>query len=98
MLPGGMLPVTQVVAMIRSSPPKSAAGLLMAMPAERLSIVVAAMRPADLIRLVPALQPAARRSLLQVLGPEHLFEVIRSAPLDQATALVPMVPAERLGP
>jgi hypothetical protein len=93
-----MLPVTQVVAMIRRSPPKSAAGLLMAMPAERLSIVAAAMHPADLVRLVPALKPDARRNLIRVLGPEHLFEVIRSAPLDDATVLVPMVPTERLGP
>ncbi|WP_432992757.1 magnesium transporter MgtE N-terminal domain-containing protein [Dactylosporangium sp. CA-233914] len=98
MLPGGMMPVTQLVAMIRSSPPKSAAGLLMAMPAERLPVVTAAMRPADLVRIVPALRPEARRGLIRALGPEHLFEVIRGVPLDEAAGLVPMVPTDRLAP
>ncbi|MFG2045038.1 magnesium transporter MgtE N-terminal domain-containing protein [Dactylosporangium sp. NPDC048998] len=98
MLPGGMMPVTQLIAMIRSSPPKSAAGLLMAMPAERLPVVTAAMRPADLVRLVPALKPEARRGFIQSLGPKHLFEVIRGMPLDEAAVLLPVVPTERLGP
>src|SRR5438552_646225 len=43
MLPGGMMPVTQLVALIRSSPPKGAAGLLTAIPADRLPVVVAAL-------------------------------------------------------
>ncbi|WP_432840811.1 magnesium transporter MgtE N-terminal domain-containing protein [Dactylosporangium sp. CA-092794] len=98
MLPGGMMPVTQLIAMIRSSSPKSGAGLLMAMPADRLPIVTAAMRPADLIRLIPAIRPEARRSLIQALGPEHLFEVMRGIPLDAAAGLVPLIPTERLGP
>ncbi|MET7397479.1 hypothetical protein ABZS66_28725 [Dactylosporangium sp. NPDC005572] len=98
MLPGGMMPVTQLVAMIRSSPPKSAAGLLMAMPAERLPVVTAAMRPADVARLVPALRPESQRQLVHALGPDHLFEVIRTVPLEQATALLALVPPERLAP
>ncbi|WP_433062283.1 magnesium transporter MgtE N-terminal domain-containing protein [Dactylosporangium sp. CS-033363] len=92
------MPVTQVVAMIRSSSPKSAAGLLMAMPAERLPIVTAAMRPADLVRLVPALRPDARRGLIRALPETHLAEVISGVPPKEAAALLPMVPTERLVP
>jgi hypothetical protein len=98
MFPGGTMPVTQLIAMIRNSPPRSAAGLLMAMPAERLPAVAAALRPADLVRLIPALKPEARRGLIQALGPEQLFDVISGVPVDEAAVLVPMVPSERLGP
>ncbi|MFI5914866.1 magnesium transporter MgtE N-terminal domain-containing protein [Dactylosporangium sp. NPDC051541] len=98
MLPGGMMPVTQLVTMLRSSPPKSAAGLLMAMPAERLPIVAAAMRPADLVRIVPALKPEARRGLLQALEPAHLCAVFSGVPPREAAGLVPMLPTERLAP
>jgi Mg/Co/Ni transporter MgtE len=87
MLPGGTVPVAQLVAMIRNSQPRSAAGLLMALPAERLPVVTAALRPADLVRIVPALKPPARQRLVQALGDEQLLEVVRGAPIEQATPL-----------
>src|SRR5690242_1930655 len=93
MLPGGMMPVTQLVAMIRSSPPKGAAGLLMAMPADRLPLLAAQLRPADLARLVPALGASARRDLVAAVTDERLPALV--AP--HAEALVPAVPTARLG-
>ncbi|MFB9444701.1 hypothetical protein Dvina_22565 [Dactylosporangium vinaceum] len=98
MLPGGMMPVAQLVTMLRSSPASSAAGLLQAMPADRLPIVAAALKPADLVRIVPALRPEARRGLLQALEPDCLSAVIRGVPPQQAATLLPLVPAERLAP
>jgi hypothetical protein len=91
-----MTPVTQLVAMLRSSPPKAAAALLMNIPAERLPVVAAAMRPAEVVRLVPALKLEARRGLVQALEAKRLGEVFRGVSPDQAVALVPMVPSERL--
>jgi hypothetical protein len=93
-----MTPVTQLIAMIRSSPPKSAVDLLMSMPAERLPVVTAAMRPADLVRLLPAFKPEARRTVVRTLDPKHLFDVIHAVPLDEAAALIPIVPTESLAP
>jgi hypothetical protein len=93
MLPGGMTPVTQLVAMIRSSPPKGAAGLLMAVPADRLPLLAAQLRPADLARLVPALSAAARRDLVAAVTDERLPGLVAA----HAVTLVPAVPTARLG-
>lgn len=87
------MPVTQLVAMIRSSPPKGAAGLLMAMPADRLPVLAAQLGPADLARLVPALAPAARRDLVAAVTDERLPALVAAHP----EALVPAVPGARLG-
>lgn len=48
------MPVTQLIAIIRSTPAQGAADLLKAMPADRLGVVIAAMGPADIARLLPA--------------------------------------------
>lgn len=93
MLPGGMMPVTQLVAMIRSSPPKGAAGLLMSMPADRLPLLAAQLRPADLARLVPALGAPARRDLVAAVTDERLPALVAA----HAVALVPALPTARLG-
>lgn len=87
------MPVTQLVAMIRSSPPKGAAGLLMAMPADRLPLVAAQLRTADLARLVPALGASARGDLVAAITDERLPGLVAA----HAEALVPAVPTARLG-
>jgi hypothetical protein len=92
-----MMPVTQLVALLRSSPPKGAAGLITAIPMDRLSAVVAAMRPADVGRLLPATRPDMRGSLVEMLSTDQLAELLRTAPSDQALVLVSALPPERLG-
>ncbi len=67
------MPVTQLVAMIRSSPPKGAAGLLMAMPADRLPLLAAQLRPADLARAGTA---------IYVEGLANTPDVVRTVTID----------------
>jgi MgtE intracellular N domain len=96
MLPGGMMPVAQLVAVIRNTPPQSAAGLLTAMPADRLPVVVAAMRPADIARLLPATRPDFRGPLVAALSADQLIELLRTTSADQAVALLSTLPHDRL--
>jgi hypothetical protein len=96
MLPGGMMPVTQLTAMLRGSSPKAAASLLLAMPTERLPTIVAALRPGDLARLVPAMPPRDRGTVIAALTPEHLLGLMTTTTVEQAAVLVPDVPTERL--
>jgi len=96
MLPGGMVPVTQLIAMIRSTPPQSAAGLLTAMPADRLPIVIAEMRPADIARLLPATRPDFRDTLLATLSADQSIDLVKATSTDQAVTLLSTLPQERL--
>ena len=91
------MPVTQLVALIRSSPPKGAAGLLTAIPADRLPVVVAAMRPADIGRVLPATRADVRGSLVELISAAQLTELLQTAPTDQAVVLLSALPPERLG-
>ena len=97
MLPGGMMPVTQLVALVRSTPPKGAAALLASIPADRLPAVVAALRPADVARLLPAARSDIRGTLVDMLSPEQLAELLPAASADQAVVLLSALPPERLG-
>jgi hypothetical protein len=95
-LSGEMMPVTQLIMTIRSTSPQNGAGLLMAMPAEQLPVVVAAMASADLARLLPAARPDLRDRLLHAAGTEQLVDLVRHGPLDQAVAVLTPLPDERL--
>ncbi|MDG4829417.1 hypothetical protein O7627_08880 [Solwaraspora sp. WMMD1047] len=88
--------MTQLVAMIKSTPPSSAAGLLTAMPADRLPLVVGALPPADVLRLLPALRPDTRAAVLAVLSIDQLAAMLRILPGDQAVSLLTELPAGRL--
>nr|MDT0663041.1 hypothetical protein [Micromonospora sp. DSM 115978] len=96
MLPGGMMPVNQLIAMIRSTPPRSGASLLTAMPADRLPLVVGALTPADLLRLMPALRPDLRANVLAAMPADRLAELVQTLPTDQAVGLLTELPPDRL--
>ena|SRR6266542_1328132 len=96
MLPGGMMPVTHLIAMIRSTPAQNAADLLKALPADRLPIVIAAMRPVDIARVLPAAPADFRDTLVAVLSANQLVELVRTAPTGRAVALLSRLPDERL--
>jgi hypothetical protein len=91
-----MMPVTHLIAMIRSTPPESAVGLLTAIPADRLPVVMAAMRPADIARLLPATRSDFRGKLIEVLSANQLIELVRAMSTDQAVALLSTLSHERL--
>ena len=88
MLPGGMMPVTQLVAMMRSSPPQHAAGLLMAMPVDRLHAVLGALKPVDLARLVVGAKPNHRADILALLSHDQIIGVLRTVKPNQAAVLL----------
>jgi hypothetical protein len=96
MLPGGMTPVVQVAAMIRGTPPRSAIGLLTAMPADRLRHVIAALAPRDIARLLPAMRPEFRDTVAASLSEEQLAELAELISPEQLSALVDRLPTGRL--
>ncbi len=55
MLMGGMMPVTQLIVMIRSSPPANGVTLMKGMPPDRLPVVVKELNATDLARLLPVM-------------------------------------------
>lgn len=95
MLPGGMMPVTQLVAMVQSTPPKAALGLLLGLPADRLPVVLAELGT-DAARLVPVAGSAERDQIISALADEQLVELIWTVPTDLACALVSTLPTDRL--
>jgi Mg/Co/Ni transporter MgtE len=92
-----MMPVTQLITIMRSTPPQGAVGLLTAMPADRLPLVIAAMRPADIARLLPATRDDLRDTLIAALSTDQLTELVRTAATDQIVNLLPTLPRDRLG-
>jgi MgtE intracellular N domain len=96
MQPGGMMPVIQLITLIRNTPPRGAAGLLAAMPADRLPVVVAEMRTADIARVLPATRTDLRDTLIAALSADQLTELVRTIAADQAVNLLPVLPSDRL--
>ncbi|MDG4765548.1 hypothetical protein O7632_15795 [Solwaraspora sp. WMMD406] len=90
------MPVTQLIAMVRSTPPRQAVGLLAAMPADRLPVVVAAMEPVDLTRLLPAAGDELRARLIALLTTEQLAELTASMPTAGAVRLLTGLPADQV--
>lgn len=90
------MPVTQLVALIRNTPPQSAAGLLTAMPADRFPVVVAALSAADLARVLPATRPDTRDMLIAALSTSQLTDLVCVASIEQNAALLPRLPHDRL--
>ncbi|HCT80784.1 MAG TPA: hypothetical protein DGG94_08335 [Micromonosporaceae bacterium] len=97
MLPGGMTPVVQLVAIIRNASPRDAAQLLKDMPVDRLPVVTAAMGPGEVARLLWAAPVDFRGALIDALTTEQLLEVLRAQQTNQAVTLLSMLPDERLG-
>lgn len=93
---GGMAPVTQLVAMIRSTPARNAVGLLAGTPADRMPHVVAALTPRDIARLLPAMRPEQRESLTVLLSAEQVIGLIELMPTAQAVTLLTSLPVERM--
>ncbi|MFY1637762.1 magnesium transporter MgtE N-terminal domain-containing protein [Solwaraspora sp. WMMB335] len=86
------MPVTQLIAMVRSTPPRQAVGLLAAMPADRLPVVVAELQPADLIRLLPAAGNDLRTRMLALLTADQLADLARAMPVADAVEILARLP------
>ncbi len=96
MLMGGMMPVTQLIVMIRSSPPANGVTLMKGMPPDRLPVVVKELTPADLARLLPVMQPDYRQRVVGLLTEAQLIGVAAKLPTDAAVTVLRALPADQL--
>ncbi|WFE27907.1 hypothetical protein O7623_01480 [Solwaraspora sp. WMMD791] len=90
------MPITQLIAMVRSTSPRQAVGLLAAMPADRIPVAVAELTTSDLIRLLPAASDDLRAKLMRLLSTEQLGDYARSLPTAEAVAVLSRLPVEQV--
>ncbi|GIE29881.1 hypothetical protein Ait01nite_029260 [Actinoplanes italicus] len=96
MLPGGMMPITQLAAMIRQTPPQSAVSMLNGLPEDRFVAVAEALRPADLARLMTAGKPGSRGTVLKMFADKDVVRAATAVPAGQAASMLAELPADRL--
>ncbi len=80
MLMGGMMPVTQLILMIRNSPPANGVTLMKGMPPDRLPVVLKELTPADLARLLPVMAVDYRTRVVGMLSEAQLIGVAGKLP------------------
>ena len=90
------MPVTQLVAMLRGTAPQHAAGVLLAMPTDRVNAVLTAMQPADIARLLSGMKAGQRNTVLSMLTIEQIIGVLRTMPVEHAAGLLAGMPKERI--
>ncbi|WP_113701835.1 magnesium transporter MgtE N-terminal domain-containing protein [Nonomuraea lactucae] len=93
---GGRMPVAQLVTMVHGLPARQAADLLMSLPADRLDATLAAMRLADIVKVLEAVQPDRQDGILAKLSPEQIAGLLRSVPAGQAARLLSSLPRDRI--
>jgi hypothetical protein len=96
MLPGGMMPITQLAAMIRQTPPQSAISMLNGLPADRFVAVADALRPADLARLMLAGKPGSRGAVLRMFADKDVIRASSAVTAEQGASMLAELPADRL--
>lgn len=96
MFPGGQMPVTQLIAMLHSTPSKEAVRLLMAIPRDRLALALAQMRAADVVRLLSVAKEEYEYRIVEGLSVEGLVELVDIMSDDQSSRVLSMLPENRL--
>jgi hypothetical protein len=96
MLPGGMMPITQLAAMIRRTPPQSALSMLSGLPQDRFVAVSDALSPEDLARVMLAGEPGSRAGVLQMFADKDVVRASTAPPAGQAAAMLAELPPDRL--
>ncbi|GAB7046907.1 hypothetical protein JCM9534A_20330 [Catenuloplanes indicus JCM 9534] len=96
MLMGGMMPVNQLIVMIRNSPPANGVTLMKGMPPDRLPVVVKELTPADLARLLPAMAGDYRDRVVGMLSDAQLVGLAGKVPPESAAAALRTLPEDRL--
>jgi hypothetical protein len=91
-----MMPVNQLVAIIRRTPPRNAVSLLRELPDDRLNAAIEMMGAADLVRILPAAGPDFRETVVQVLSDERLVSLFRAPAAEQPVDLLWVLPRQRL--
>ena len=101
MRPGGMSPITNLVAIVRSSPPSVAARLISELPKDRMLDVVTVLDSGSIVRLLAAADTGLRATLMDALPPDRLSslastippEILLSLPNEGLTALANGLPS-----
>jgi flagellar motility protein MotE (MotC chaperone) len=96
MLPGGLMPIVQLIEIARSVSPKDAANLLRELPEDRLLAVVAGIGPKGAGRLLSGASGDFRAKLFSLLSESQLLDVLRVQSESEATRLLTSLPDERL--
>lgn len=96
MLPGGMMPITQLAAMIRRTPPQSAVSMLNGLPPDRFVAVSDALGPADLARVMLAGKPGTRAKVLTMFADKDVVRASAAPSPEQAAGLLTELPPDRL--
>jgi len=84
----GAMPTDQLTAMLRSTPPQHAAGLLIAMRTDRVAVLLASLDPPDLARILAAADPEHRAALVALLDVERFAPVLAAMSKQQAVELL----------
>lgn len=90
------MPVTQLIAMLHSTPSKEAVRLLMAIPRDRLALTLAQMRAADVVRLLSVAKEEYEYRIVEGLPVEGLVELVGIMSDDQSSRVLSMLPENRL--
>jgi hypothetical protein len=88
---GQMLP-EQVIAMLNSSGPAQGVDALLAMPPDRVEVVLASMTPGEIARLLEGARVHRRAELLMALGPVRGPIVLAQIPRHRVADLVSSLP------
>jgi hypothetical protein len=96
MLPGGMMPIVQLIAIVRSVPPQHAANLLRELPEDRLLAIVAGIGPSGVARLLTGANAEVSATLIGTLSESQLFDVLRTQSESESTRLLTWLPEPRL--
>jgi hypothetical protein len=96
MLLGGMMPIVQLIDIVRSVPPRDAANLLREMPQDRLVAVIEGIGPGGVARLLTGATGDFRATLVAALSESQLLDVLRALSESEATRLLTTLPEQRL--
>jgi hypothetical protein len=92
-----MMPIVQLIEIVRSVPPRHAADLLRELPSDRLTAVMDGIGPAEIARLLTAATGKFHATLVESLTEIRLLDVLRAQSDAESIQLLASLPDDRLG-
>ncbi len=96
MLLGGMMPIAQLIEIVRHVPPRQAADLLRELPPDRLTAILAGLKPNEIARLVGVASGQFRDTVIEKLDDPRLLDVLDCQAEAAAAEVLVALPDERL--
>jgi Mg/Co/Ni transporter MgtE len=88
----GQMPTKHVIAMLNSVGANQGADMLLALPADRVEILMNEMTPSEVARLLDGARPNRRTDVLAVIGPRRVQEILARFTIRQFADLVSCIP------